>query len=79
VKRSIQVIVASLGLSLLVLVGIGSCKQGEGQRCQIQDDCEEGLLCNVGEGVCRAASSEAIDAELPEAPPPDVPVIVDAI
>ena len=74
-KRSVQVVVASLGLSLLVLGGIGSCKQAEGERCQVQSDCEEGLLCNAGEGVCRARPSEAIDAELPpDAPPADAPV-----
>ncbi len=73
-KRPIQVVIASLGLALLVLVGIGSCKQGEGERCQVQADCDEGLLCNVGEGVCRAASSEAIDAELPPDAAPDAPV-----
>jgi hypothetical protein len=65
VKRPVSFIIASLAMSLLVLGVVGSCKQGEGERCQVQDDCEEGLQCNVGEGVCRAMSSGDIDAELP--------------
>jgi len=71
VKRSISIGVASLAAVGLALGGVASCKQGEGERCQVQRDCAAGLVCNVGEGVCRSASSNTadIDAE----PPPDAP------
>lgn len=35
-----------LGLTLSVLTVLPACKQGEGERCQINDDCAEGLLCD---------------------------------
>jgi len=69
VKRFVAIAVSSLALSLLVLGGVASCKQGEGERCQIQSDCAEGLTCNVGEGVCRKNVEGDIQAE----PPPDAP------
>lgn len=68
-KRSVPIVIASLALGLLALGGIASCKQGEGERCQIQSDCEDGLTCNVGEHVCRRNPMGALDAELP----PDAP------
>jgi hypothetical protein len=67
-KRSVSIVIASLSLSALVLGGIASCKQGEGERCQVNADCEEGLACNVGEGVCRGSESKQIDAELDAMP-----------
>jgi hypothetical protein len=73
VKRSVS-IAASLGLLLLALGGIASCKQGEGERCQLQSDCEEGLTCNLGEGVCRRNVEGALDAQLPPDAPADAAV-----
>ena len=73
-KRSVSIVIASLSLSALVLGGVASCKQGEGERCQVTDDCEDGLQCNVGEGVCRAMSLGNVDALPPPDAPPDGPV-----
>jgi len=70
-KRSITIVVASLALGLAALGGFASCKQGEGERCQVQDDCEDGYQCNVGEGVCRSISSNTADIDAQ--PPPDAP------
>lgn len=67
-KRSVSIVIASLSLSALLLGGIASCKQGEGERCQVTEDCEEGLACNVGEGVCRGSASNPIDAPLDAMP-----------
>ena len=45
--------------SLLVIALIPGCKQGEGDRCQLDSDCEDGLVCCVDPahisegGVCR--------------------------
>ena len=35
----------ALGFVGLIAVGASACKQGEGERCQVQSDCGEGLLC----------------------------------
>jgi len=40
-------LVAALGAS------IAACKQGEGEVCQIDEDCEEGLNCNAGTMLCQ--------------------------
>ena len=78
-KRLASIAVASLALSLLALGAVASCMQGEGERCQIQSDCEEGLVCNVGEGVCRKeAAAGSIDALPPPDAPPDAPTRPDA-
>lgn len=67
-KKPVAIVIASLGLALLVLGGIASCKQGEGERCQIQADCEEGLVCNEAEQVCRSVeNNNPIDATVPDA------------
>jgi hypothetical protein len=68
-KRTLSLVAASLALSALAIGGVASCKQGEGQRCQTQADCEEGLQCNEGEGVCRERPMGAIDALPPEFDP----------
>jgi hypothetical protein len=44
---------ATAAVSLAVPVVLTACKQGEGQRCQIQDDCEGDLICSPGDHVCR--------------------------
>jgi len=80
VKRTVRFIVASFALAALAALGIASCKQGEGERCQVDADCAADLTCNTGEGVCRSSNSDnqVIDASpLPDASP-DAPVI-DAI
>lgn len=40
----------ALGLGLALVAG---CKQGEGDRCEIDDDCESGLQCCTGSNTCR--------------------------
>jgi hypothetical protein len=36
-----------VGAALITLAG---CKQGVGDRCQVQSDCEDGLLCILPAG-----------------------------
>lgn len=45
------------------------CKQGEGDICQVNDDCEEGLDCNAGTMRCQRPGAEVPDA---------APIILDA-
>jgi hypothetical protein len=72
-KRSVSIVLASIALASLALGGIASCNPGVGERCQVQEDCEAGLQCTVGEGVCRAFASGDIDAPPPPDAPPDAP------
>jgi hypothetical protein len=82
VRRPVRILAASLALTALAALGIASCKQGEGERCQVDDDCAAGLTCNQGEGVCRSVSSDnqPIDAQPPKLldaaidAPPDAPI-----
>ena len=61
---------AVLGLSAGLIAG---CKQKEGERCEINDDCEAGLVCNEGNGVCQPAGSSGADANIhPDATGPTI-------
>jgi hypothetical protein len=61
---------AILGLTL----ALSACKQGEGERCQIDDDCEDGLECNASTMECQSTGGQVFDA----APIPDGPPAADA-
>jgi hypothetical protein len=61
-------VLATAALSVAVPVALSACKQGEGQRCQIQDDCEGDLICSTGDHVCRVfVPAGAADAAPPDA------------
>jgi hypothetical protein len=36
---------SALGLGLLALLSLSGCKQGVGDRCQVNSDCQDGLTC----------------------------------
>ena len=42
---------------LLVSMGFSACQQGEGDRCEVTADCEDGLICCIPagtqEGTCQ--------------------------
>jgi hypothetical protein len=58
-------------LGTVVYVG---CKQSDGERCQVDEDCESGL-CNMAKGTCASGTNtEEIDASVPDGPPPDAAV-----
>jgi hypothetical protein len=58
----------------LCLAPLAGCKQGEGEICQINDDCEDGLDCNAGTMRCQKPGSAVVDA----APPADAFQAADA-
>lgn len=44
------------------------CKQVDGERCQVDDDCESGV-CNKAKGTCALnMNTEDIDADVPDGP-----------
>lgn len=58
------------------LLALAACKQGQGEYCQIDKDCEDGLVCAPITDTCeRSAAAPQVDAgpdaELPDAAPPD--------
>jgi hypothetical protein len=71
--------------ALLATLSLAGCKQGDGENCQIDSDCEDGLEC-VQEGesrmVCRSTDIEdPVDAApTPDAEPgtPDATPAIDA-
>jgi hypothetical protein len=66
---------AAITITVVVLAALlGACKQGAGDVCQINDDCESPLLCNASTGECQrpGAGNEADAAPLADAAiPPD--------
>jgi hypothetical protein len=76
VKNWSAIVIATLGLALVTLGGIAACKQGEGERCEFDGDCEDGLICNQGKTphVCdNDESGKQIDASAPPDAPVDAP------
>lgn len=68
----------AFALSALVALGlVVSCKQGEGERCQVDADCEDGLVCAQATQLCADNDTSAgIDAMVPTDAPdamPDAP------
>ena len=77
---------ASFVATAALFLGLAACKQGEGEYCQINDDCKDGLVCAPTTSTCQApadvinedAGIDAqpidgglIDAEQPDAAAPD--------
>ncbi|HEX5061698.1 MAG TPA: hypothetical protein VFV99_20165 [Kofleriaceae bacterium] len=65
-----------LMIAVLVSAVYVGCKQGDGDRCQVNEDCESDI-CNVAKGTCAPAGGEMeeIDAGVPDGPDaaPDAP------
>jgi hypothetical protein len=59
-------IVCSLGL-VGSLVTLAACKQGQGERCQVDDDCESGLVCNKAKNTCQSTTGGDQDAGITDA------------
>jgi len=63
-------------MALLTCLLSFGCKQGEGERCEIKDDCEDGLDCvgPAGAKTCETGNNVRADA----APDFDAPPTPDA-
>lgn len=55
--------IAALLIAAAAWVG---CKQGEGERCQIDSDCADGLICNQATQSCAETTGGGIDASVPD-------------
>jgi hypothetical protein len=49
------------------LVTLAACKQGQGDRCQVNDDCEAGLVCNKAKNTCQSDDGGDADAGIIDA------------
>ncbi len=68
-------------LFLILLAALSACQQGEGEVCQVDVDCEDGLECNAGTRRCQkpgtgggtpdADVTPVFDAAVPDAVVPD--------
>jgi len=55
-----------------IAAGFVACKQGKGDRCQVNSDCMDGLLCSSATGTCVGSGAmNEIDATVPDAPRAD--------
>ena len=68
-----------IALSLLAAFSVAplaltSCKQKEGEICQINDDCESDLICNAATGRCQPRGQVGPDAMPGVDAGPDAPV-----
>ena len=66
---------------LLLLTMMAGCKQGQGERCQVNDDCASPYTCNQAKQQCQGPSNSNEDAEVIDAPKttPDATVADSAI
>ncbi|HTR56315.1 MAG TPA: hypothetical protein VMJ10_36830 [Kofleriaceae bacterium] len=59
---------------VLAAAALAACKQGKGDRCQVNSDCADGLVCKAATGTCDSSTETGIDAAIP----PQVDAAVDA-
>ena len=57
---------------LAILFLVGGCRQGLGERCQIDSDCESGLVCSQSRVCDMVRGMMTSDAPIP--PPVDAPI-----
>jgi hypothetical protein len=56
-----------------VVGAMAACKQGEGERCQVEEDCEDGLICNAATNTCESMNVVGADGDfLPDGGTPTV-------
>jgi hypothetical protein len=60
-----RIVVAGFAIAALA-AGFVACKQGKGDRCQVNADCQDGLLCSSATGTCvGSGATNEIDATVP--------------
>lgn len=66
-------VLASLLAIVLAAALLAGCKQGVNEVCQVDSDCEEGLVCNRVQGTCQEGSAGGVDAAPVDAATPATP------
>jgi hypothetical protein len=51
--RSFRMFAVVAVAALAVALGVTACDQGVDDRCQVQSDCESGLVCNKATQKCQ--------------------------
>ena len=79
IRPSVPSLVRFALLAAVVAVSLPGCKQGLGDVCQVDDDCEDGLVCNPRTETCvDETSGNFVDAGPDAAPAPDAAPQADA-
>jgi hypothetical protein len=65
--RRLAAVILALVAASVVTLGVTSCKQGLGDRCQVESDCSSGLICNQATGTCQSSTSGADGNIMPDA------------
>jgi hypothetical protein len=56
-----------------------ACKQGNGQRCQVDSDCESNMCSSAEPKVCIGGTDNTADIDAtPDSPPEPIDAAVDA-
>jgi hypothetical protein len=50
-KRRPNFVIALVFSAIAAATALTSCKQGEGERCQVNSDCDDGLICGSSGGT----------------------------
>ena len=62
-------------IAFVMCTALAACKQGPGERCQVDSDCEEGNCSQAEPKVCGGTSAGQLDAgPLPRDAGPPVPI-----
>jgi hypothetical protein len=66
--------IAFAACAVFTLGLVAACRQGEGERCQVNDDCDEPLVCVEATHTCATSNtSMGIDATIPIDAPDAMP------
>ena len=57
---------------------VAACRQNEGERCQVDDDCEDPLICVAATRTCAANDESGQLDALPPLDAPDALTVPDA-
>ncbi len=68
-----------LWIAITILLLMSACKQGNGQRCQVDSDCESNMCSSAEPKVCIGGTDNTSDIDAtPDSPPELVDAAIDA-
>jgi len=65
-------------IAIVLLLALGGCKQGLGERCQVDSDCSEGNCSQAEPKVCGGDNASQLDASFPIDATPGPDAVLDA-